>query len=150
MRGIQQLLMAEPTERTLALVSFEHPFAKCPLMKAHADGGSDISTASRFSIIVYRTIIRRLASPNTKMHCIVSCDGEYKTRRIIADNKYRPSCKVFARNETMKIDKGQTPFHRETQTAVIIVVGICSSISVPKQIIWAECIVIRIARTRSY
>lgn len=74
--------------------------------------------------------------------CGFDVHGNRQSRRIIRDHINGPRRHVPTFRDTMEVDERQSLFHHIPQTAVLIVGGISATVSVSKQTVVAEQVIV--------
>jgi hypothetical protein len=138
---VKKFLVTEPTERTLALVRLEYPFAKPSLVESKADHRRRVESTR--GVGVFMELIDRVGRLQADMDCIVDSHGERETARLVGHDEDRPGSEVAPGDDSMEIDKREATFHRKTETSVIGVLRVGAAVPIPKQPIGTERVVVR-------
>ncbi len=141
MGRVQKFLVTEPAERALALVGLEHPLAKPSLVESPADRRGGVTSARDVGIFV--ELIDRVGRPQTDVGGIIDGHGEREPARLVAHDEDRPCSQVASGDDSVEIGKRKAAIHGKTQTPVIGVLRVGAAVSIPKQPVRAEGVIVR-------
>ena len=122
-------------------VQTARPFPERALVEPLPDRGRGVLPPYVLTAVVNRG--RVPASRRPEMTRLVDRDGERQPRAVVADDEHGPGWDILPWNYPVEVDQRQAFLHREAQPAVVGVVRVRTTVSVPQQVVGTEGVVIR-------
>jgi hypothetical protein len=63
--------------------------------------------------------------------------------RVVGDDKHRPRSEILSGNDAVEVNERKTALHRKAQPLVVDVIGVGTSVTVSKQTVRTERVVVR-------
>jgi hypothetical protein len=137
-RGVEQFLAAQTAYRAVMLIRTHDPFAKLPLMQALLKYARGVSPADLRVIGVLRVTRTEAGKPT-----VINTDGEREATWIVANDVDGPFGDIQASHDIVEVNKWDAALFGEAQADVLVVLRVRSSVSLAKQTVFAECVVVR-------
>ncbi len=68
--------------------------------------------------------------------------------RVVGHHKHRPRSEILSGDHTVEVDERKMALHRKAQPSIVDVIGVGTSVTVSKQPVRPERVVVRATRCR--
>jgi hypothetical protein len=143
-RRLQQFPTLETTDGAVMLISADDSFAERRLVQPLAEQASGVSSPNRGLLFDVGHVAK------AGKHALVDADGERQAGGVVSHDVDRPLGCVQAGNDSVEVDERNLLLHRHPEPQVLVVCRICPVVSIPKQAVVAESVVIWSGFTLDY
>ena len=141
--GFQKFQVPKAAKRTLLSIGPKDPLPESALVQSISHGRGYIGPAGLGPCIRNGRCLSPDVPPRIHKGHIIYRDLERQIRRIIANNKDGPYGKISARDNTVKIYEWHFPEHGHSKPRIVPMLRIGSPVTIKKQLIRTEAVIVR-------
>jgi hypothetical protein len=134
MRGLEELVPLEPTDRAMVLIRSNDSFSEFRLVETLSKQSSGVTTPDVRLFNLY--ISQACKAPFVNTH------RKSQMLRIVTDDVDGPFGCVQAWHDPMEVDKRHLALHRQSETDVLMMARIRAAIAVSQQTVVAKRVIV--------